>query len=82
MEYVNSLAAIYLPLTRERNDPVQIRVLENQAKEHTVVLGKEYVSRHQVEEMETLFEKAVEGLSNRLRDMEKRNAQDHGQVNR
>lgn len=64
-----------------RDDPPQIRVLENQVKEHRVALGKEYVSRHQVEEMEALFETAVEGLSNRLRDMETRNAENHGQVN-
>ncbi|CAN0368094.1 unnamed protein product [Pylaiella littoralis] len=57
----------------------RIRVLENQVKEHRVALGKEYVSRHQVEEMEALFETAVEGLSNRLRDMETRNAENHGQ---
>lgn len=44
------------------------------------MLGKEYVSRHQVEEMKTIFEAAVEGLSNRLRDMEKRDAEKHRQV--
>lgn len=44
------------------------------------MLGKEYVSRHQVEEMQRLFEAAVEGLSNRLRDMEKRVAEKNRQV--
>lgn len=55
-------------------------MLEAEATEQKVVLGKEYVSRRQVEEMQTLFEAAVEGLSNRLRDMEKREAEKHRQV--
>lgn len=38
------------------------------------MLGKEYVSRQQVEEMERLFDTAVEGLSSRLKDMEARQA--------
>ncbi|CAM9471600.1 unnamed protein product [Ectocarpus fasciculatus] len=50
----------------------RIRVLENQAVQQKAVLAKEYVSRHQVSEMETLFGTAVEDLSNRLKDMEKR----------
>ncbi|CBJ30129.1 Kinesin motor domain containing protein [Ectocarpus siliculosus] len=50
----------------------RIRVLENQAVQQKDVLAKEYVSRHQVNEMETLFGTAVEDLSNRLKDMEKR----------
>ncbi|CAM9914278.1 unnamed protein product [Ectocarpus sp. 13 AM-2016] len=50
----------------------RIRVLENQAVQQNAVLAKEYVSRHQVNEMETLFGTAVEDLSNRLKDMEKR----------
>eukprot|EP00752_Nemacystus_decipiens_P004046 g3705.t1 len=58
----------------------RIRVLEADAVEQRVVLGKEYVSRQQVEEMQTLFEASVEGLSNRLRDMEKREAEKHRQV--
>lgn len=60
--------------------PIQVRVLEAEATEQRAVLGKEYVSRHQVEEMQTLFEAAIEGLSNRLRDMEKRDAEKHRQV--
>lgn len=55
-----------------KNLSFQIRVLEAEATE--------YVSRNQVEEMQTLFEAAVEGLSNRLRDMEKREADKHRQV--
>lgn len=61
-------------------DFIQIQVLEARAAEEKVVLGKEYVSRRQVGEMQTLFEAAVEGLSNRLRDMEKREAEKHWQV--
>lgn len=55
-------------------------MLEAEATEQNVVLGKEYVSRHQVKEMQTLFEASIEGLSNRLRDIEKRDAQKHRQV--
>ncbi|CAM9508093.1 unnamed protein product [Ectocarpus sp. 12 AP-2014] len=50
----------------------RIRVLENQAVQQKAVLAKEYVSRHQVNEMETLFGTAVDDLSNRLKDVEKR----------
>lgn len=55
-------------------------MLEAEATEQKVVLGKEYVCRHHVEEMQTLFESAVEGLSTRLRDVEKREAEKHRQV--
>ncbi|CAM9619454.1 unnamed protein product [Ectocarpus sp. 4 AP-2014] len=50
----------------------RIRVLENEAVQQKAVLAKEYVSRHQVNEMETLFGTAVDDLSNRLKDVEKR----------
>lgn len=59
---------------------MQIRVLENQAVQQKAVLAKEYVSRHQVNEMETLFGTAVEDLSNRLKDMEKRKTDVQRQV--
>ena len=55
-------------------------MLETEATEQNTVLGKEYVSRHQVEEMQTLFEAAIEGLSNRLKDMERRDAEKNRQV--
>lgn len=53
-------------------------MLEKQARDNEVILGKEYVSREQVKEMEKLFQTAVDGLSNRLRDMEMRHTdKDH-----
>ncbi|CAM9718705.1 unnamed protein product [Laminaria digitata] len=48
----------------------QIRVLEEQSRQHAVMLGKEYVSRQQVNKMEQLFQTAVEGLNNRLKEVE------------
>ncbi|CAM9187798.1 unnamed protein product [Scytosiphon promiscuus] len=58
----------------------RIRLLENEAREQNEIVEKEFVSRHKVEEMKRLFECEVEGLSNRLKDMEKRETQNIRQV--
>lgn len=58
----------------------QMQVLGKQTRDHDLVLAKEYVSRQQVQEMETLFATAVEGLNNRLRNMETRNVDDNQHV--
>lgn len=65
----------------ETNDMTpQIQVLEKQTRDHDLVLGKEYVSRQQVQEMEMLFATAVEGLNNRLRNVETRKVEDKQHV--
>lgn len=44
------------------------------------MLGKEYVSRTQVNAMEQLFDTAIEGLNNRLKDVEKSKKDSYQQV--
>lgn len=60
----------------------QVEGLEKQAREHKLALDKEYVSRKQVEEMESLFATAVEGLSNRLGKVETCNVSRYQHVSR
>lgn len=44
------------------------------------MLGKEYVSRQQVNKMEQLFQTAVEGLNNRLKEVETSKADSYQRV--
>lgn len=44
------------------------------------MLGKEYVSQHQVNSMQQLFQTVVEGLNNRLKEVEKSKADSYERV--
>ena len=58
----------------------QIRLLEDESRQHANMLGEEYVSRQQVNSMEQLFQTAVEGLNSRLKEVEKSKADSYQRV--